>query len=374
MDVLILSCGTGGGHDSAAKAILEEMIRRGNNAVMLNPYSIKSNRLANVIDKCYISIARSAPKGFGAIYKIGDLYRRLPFRSPVYFANCLMNRTLNEFLKKNHFDVVVMTHLFGAEILTSMKQHGMKIPNTIFVATDYVCIPFTEETECDAYVIPAVDLAEEFIDRGIPVEKIYPFGIPVRSSFIVRETREEVKLRLGLDKDKKYILIAGGSMGGGGIEKAIEKLRVYFADKSNTELIIICGSNKALFDRLKEQSYPNIAVIEHTDDMASYIKASNLFITKAGGLSSTEAAVSGVPIWHTSSIPGCEIYNARYFSQHGMSINGEITNDSFAVINKLLHNDDMSRSMINRQKKYVSSQATIRVCDLAEKIAEESAS
>lgn len=76
--MLILSCGTGGGHNSAGKAVLEEMKRRGHNSVMLNPYTLKSNRLAAVIDKCYISIARSMPGGFGVIYKLGDLYRGLP--------------------------------------------------------------------------------------------------------------------------------------------------------------------------------------------------------------------------------------------------------------------------------------------------------
>ena len=44
-----------------------------------------------------------------------------------------------------------------------MKRHGMKLPLTIAVMTDYTCIPFTEETECDYYVIPAKDLEKEYI-------------------------------------------------------------------------------------------------------------------------------------------------------------------------------------------------------------------
>ena len=48
--------------------------------------------------------------------------------------------------------------------------------------------------------------------------------------------------------------------------------------------------------------------------------AADFFITKPGGLSSTEAAVCGIPIIHLSPIPGCETFNARYFSQHGMGL------------------------------------------------------
>ena len=48
-----------------------------------------------------------------------------------------------------------MPHLFPAEMVTQMKAKESIFPPTIFVATDYVCTPFTEETNCDAYVIPS---------------------------------------------------------------------------------------------------------------------------------------------------------------------------------------------------------------------------
>ena len=46
MDALILSCGTGGGHDAAGKAVREELIRRGHRAVMMNPYVLRGQGLA----------------------------------------------------------------------------------------------------------------------------------------------------------------------------------------------------------------------------------------------------------------------------------------------------------------------------------------
>lgn len=369
MDALILSCGTGGGHDSAARAVLEEMEKQGHNAVMLNPYMLKSRRLADSINNTYITAARDAPKAFGAVYKLGDLYRQLPFRSPVYFANHGMSGILQGYLAENHFDVVIMTHLFAAEILTNMKRQGMEIPGTIFVATDYVCIPFTEETECDAYVIPAEDLAGDFVGRGIPREKLYPFGIPTASAFAGQEDRDTVRRRLGLDAGKKYILITGGSMGGGKIEKAIAKLRAHFASREDTVLIIVCGSNKVLFDKLSPQADDRTIVIGYTRDMASYIKASDLFITKPGGLSSTEAAVCGVPVFHTSPIPGCESHNARYFSQRGMSISGEVDDEILAAVDKILDDDHVRAEMVASQRNYCSPHAAADICALAQQMA-----
>lgn len=368
MDALILSCGTGGGHDSAGKAILEELQKRGHRAVMFNPYNLKSSRLSGGIDKSYISTVQNVPRIFGVVYHLGNWYRKLPFRSPVYFINKPMVSYMQAYLAENHFDVVIMPHLFPAEILTNMKQHGLPIPKTIFVATDYVCIPFTEETECDAYIVPTDELADDFTRRGIPKEKLYPYGIPTHSRFSENEYRGEIKRQLGLDADKKYILITGGSMGGGKIERAIDKIESYCRDRNDTELVVVCGSNQELYNRLKERYNQTITVIGYTDEMSSYMKACHLFITKPGGLSSTEAAVCGVPILHTSPIPGCESHNALYFSRHGMSISGDITDSTIALIDDLLNNEQRISMMIDSQKTHINPRAASDICDLAERM------
>ena len=51
MNVLILSCGTGGGHNAAGAAVQKQLQKQGHQVVMINPYQLKSNRLAGVIDK-----------------------------------------------------------------------------------------------------------------------------------------------------------------------------------------------------------------------------------------------------------------------------------------------------------------------------------
>ena len=147
MDILILSCGTGGGHNAAGSAVAEELMRRGHRATILNPYTLYSEGLAEKINNFYIKPVQKAPTAFGVVYSAGQLYRRLPVHSPVYFANYGMVSRMEEYLSRNHFDVIITTHLFPAEILTCMKKKGIHIPKTIFIATDYTCIPFTEETE-----------------------------------------------------------------------------------------------------------------------------------------------------------------------------------------------------------------------------------
>ena len=183
MDALILSCGTGGGHNSAGEAIEQALSARGHCVTKLNPYLLKSEKTAQTVNNAYIRLVQKIPGAFGAAYRLGNAYRKLPISSPVYELNKLMVPLLKQYLTENRFDCIVTTHLFPAEIITNLKRKGKTVPPTYFIATDYTCIPFTEETDCDYYIIPAEELTDEFAARGIAREKIVPLGIPVKQRY-----------------------------------------------------------------------------------------------------------------------------------------------------------------------------------------------
>ena len=370
MDSLILSCGTGGGHDAAARALVEAMELRGHRAVMLNPYTLQSRELAGRIDRLYIGSVQKAPSFFGAVYAAGQLYRKLPFRSPVYYVNLLMRDILGEYLSRNHFDVIITTHLFPAEIITGMKNSGSVLPGTIYVATDYVCLPFTEETECDAYVIPTEELTEHFVLCGLPEEKIYPLGIPVSGAFSARMSRDEAREALGLEQDRKYVLVSGGSMGGGQLRNAVKALTGAVSQRSGTELIIICGSNARLYEELSSAGLPHTSVVGFTREMPAYMRAADLFVTKPGGLSSTEAAVCGVPMVDTAAIPGCETHKARYFSFSGMSLSWPPSPGALEDALGLLDSFPARAAMLRSQHRIIRPDAAAQICALAEDMAD----
>lgn len=369
MEALILSCGTGGGHDAAGRALKEELTRRGHHVTMINPYTLKSDRVANRINNAYIRIAQRAPRAFGAAYGIANLYRHLPFHSPVYFANERMVETMRSYLSEHHYDVVLMPHLFPAEILTNMKEQGLPVPKTIFVATDYTCIPFTEEADCDAYVIPSEALTPEFVRRGIPQDKLHALGIPVSGRFSSPMTREEAANSLGLDPEKRYILISGGSIGAGNVAAVLRTLcRLYEGDQ-DVRIIAICGSRTELAERLREKYGDQVMILDHTDRMDAYLSLCDMFLTKPGGLSSTEAAVVGVPILHIAPIPGCETRNVRYFRQNGMDIPVRHPRRTLRRAVGAVENEVVRDCMIRQQHRCVPVDAAAKICDLAEQLA-----
>ncbi len=365
MDALIMSCGTGGGHNAAGHAVEEELLRRGHGATLLNPFTLTENGISSVIDNTYITIAKNFPHLFGLIYSLGAGVSRLPIPSPVYLLNGAMCDAMERYLSSHTFDVAIMSHLFPAEILTNMKRRGMKVPKTVFVATDYTCIPFTEEIDCDIYVIPSADLTEEYVKRGVPAERIYPLGIPVGHAFSVDEDKKEIRRRLGLDADRHYILISGGSMGAGGLRTVVSILRDHYEGRQVT-LIVVCGSNRKLYEKLSAEYGGEHIIIEHTDKMADYMAACDIFITKPGGLSSTEAAVSGTPVIHITPIPGCESHNMRFFEAHGMSIAVPYPRRQLVSACDMLEDESARGTMTENQRRVINRDAARRICDLIE--------
>lgn len=368
MEALILSCGTGGGHNMAGQAVADELERRGHTVTFLDPYQLAGKKTADHVSNLYIKLVQHSPRAFGWLYSLGEAYRNLPIHSPVYWMNGKMAAVMGQYLDEHHYDCIIMTHMYPAHILAHLDAGRSSRPKTVLVATDYTCAPFMEEANCDYYVIPAPDLFEEFCARGIPAGKILSYGIPVRKEFAEAYGKEEARAKLKMEQGKRYILLAGGGIGAGQIAASIKVLQRFLQKNRNYTLLVICGKNHKLYEKLhkKYAGQAQIRIIEKTAQMADYMKACDLFITKPGGLSSTEAAVSGVPLIHIAPIPGCETHNAEYFLNHGMSI--FVRNPKKELLPALyaLQEGGGFREMLLAQRVCVDPLAGAKLCDFME--------
>ena len=67
----------------------------------------------------------------------------------------------------------------------------------------------------------------------------------------------------------------------------------------------------------------DVKIVGFTKNVPEYMAACDVIYTKPGGLTSTEALVSGTPIIHTAPIPGCESKNYRFFGKRGLSFHAK---------------------------------------------------
>ncbi len=364
MKILILSCSTGGGHNAAARAVQEQLLFQGHQAVLLDPYTLAGPKTADRVGNSYIQVASRTPGLFGLVYRLGAAVSSPRRKSPVYYANIRTARKLKTFLEENAFDGIVMSHLFPAEMVTYLKRKRCPLPPTVAVCTDYTCIPFWEETDCDYYILPHEELLAENQEHGLPAEKLLPYGIPVGMQFGAPADQARARERLRLPPDKPVYLVMSGSMGFGKMHLFVFELTRKLT--RGEHLIIICGNNRKM-RRILRTTYrrnPRVHVMGYTEHVADYMDASDVVFTKPVGLSSTEALVKNIPIVHTAAIPGCETRNREFFVSRGLALASEHVHTQVSQGITLAENREIREAMIHTQKKYAKPHASADIVKL----------
>lgn len=359
--VLILSCGTGGGHNSAARAMEEELLNQEIQADFIEYLDIVNPKLKNKVNNIYIKSTGGEGRVFKNIYHLGEMYQKTKLKSPVYTINSLSKNKLYDFIKKEKYDYIITTHLFAAQALTVIKkEHDIHFMS---ISTDYVCVPFFSEADADYTVIPHKELENDFIENGIKKEKILSLGIPVSRRFSKSYDKIQCKKELGLDKDKEYVLILNGSMGFGNVGDVLARL---LAEIKDVNFIISCGNNEKLLNKLNERYHDNDRVINlpYINNLEKYMASSEVILTKPGGLTTSEIATMRKPLIHIMPIPGCENYNAAFFENRKMSIKCENIEEVILNTKKVLLDKNLQKEMIQNQEKYINSNASREITQI----------
>lgn len=372
MKVLILSCSTGEGHNYAGKALQECIRLHGDEADMLDIMLLAGKRVSRFVGGGYVSIVKHAPRFFHFLYRLGGVVSSSHRKSPVYYANAMLAKPLKRYLEEHHYDVIATPHLFPAETLSYMKHKKMLSHKVVAIETDYTYIPFWEETDCDFYIIPHKELKEEFAARGLPAHRLKPYGIPVRQAFSAPRVPKAARQMCKIPENAHVYLIMSGSMGFGKIQLFVaELLRRIQRDEY---IIVICGANKKLYRILTGEfgRSANIRIVGYTEHIAAYMDACDVLYTKPGGLTSTEAAVKGIPIVHTTPIPGCETRNLEFFSAHGLSVTSDKFYGQIAAGQSLLRDPVRCETMRTAQSSAVPGDAALKTYRLLRRICRKS--
>ncbi len=355
--VLILTCSTGEGHNSAARAIETTLLNMGVACELKDPVSFQSERMKRLVSSLYNDTIRKAPAVFGAVYKIGDLYSSTKLPSPVYWANAHYSNALKRYILENGFDAVICTHLYGMEAMTAIRRNSdFKIP-CYGVLTDYVVIPFLEETDLTGFFVPNQEAKQYLVSKRIPSEKITVSGIPVNDVFRQHIDKNDARAELGIPTGKKVFLVMTGGIGCENMESLCESLLCALGTEDL--MIVLTGKNEELKTRLDKKYASNLSVqtVSFTKKVANYMAAADVLLSKPGGLSSTEAAVANIPLVHIHAIPGCETYNAHFFADHGMSLYADTEKKAVTYARMLAYDENMADKMRSMQREHVNPNA-----------------
>lgn len=320
MKILLLTAATGGGHLRAAHAV-EEYIRENTEHEVVTVDALKA--VGRLLDKTvcdsYLLMAKRVPALFGRLYKKTNEFNH--FANLVPKLSGLFSGMLLPAIEEARPDVIITTHPFATEMVSDLKEDGLIAAPLICIVTDYG-VHRAYIADCvDAYVVASEDMIPQVMQLGVAREKIYPFGIPVHGVFFDRSDRVSTLTELKLDPDVPTVLFMAGSFGVSNIMKLYRELDETAA---KMQIIVITGRNQKLYDaferEINEGTNIPTRLIFFTSEVEKYMQASDLLVTKPGGLTVSEALACGLPMAVFDAIPGQEEDNADFLATHEMCV------------------------------------------------------
>ena len=351
MSTLILTCDTGEGHNSCAKAIKEVYDAKGVPCEIVNPVRFVAEWFAKFVHWTHTTIYQKRPKVFEAGYRFTQKHNGLTTKrgSFPYWVLSFGAKKLHEYIIQNNFTDIICVHpLLMMMVSEQQRKYRLDIP-VAFVATDYTCSPGVQDSKPDVCFIPEITLAEEFLCENIRFSQLEASGIPVRQQFYRTVDRKTAKWLSGVPANASHLLMMCGSMGCGPME---EMLDVLSAEES-FYITLVCGNNEKLQQRLSEKyaERKHVHILGFVQNMSLLMDGADLFVTKPGGLSSTEAAVKCLPAVYINAVGGCENYNLDFFASRGCAVAADSANHAATLCKALLKDTEKLEQMRQALKK-----------------------
>lgn len=307
-NALILSEPFGGGHTKAAEALVTRL--EGWNCMIYELGNYLHPRLTSHLAWGYLKTVEKAPWVWGKIYSssLSESYLIPYMYRKIYFTK------LAALLLKTKPDVILSTHPLPAAAISSLRKYKIHVP-LIGVVTDFHIHPSWSLAACDVLCVPSQEIPEWIGNQTSTT--VLPTGIPVRPGFQILSSKEQAKRKLSLDPNKPVVLWMGGSNGISKNMNWVEEIK----HETAIQWIFVTGRNTHLCESLAETLGPceHIKVCGYVQDISALMDASDLLITKPGGVTCSEAIHKELPIVLIPGITGQEEENIEFLLGQGLA-------------------------------------------------------
>lgn len=321
--IAFLSVSAGAGHVRAAQALQAAAGKYypGVEAVHIDLMELVPRLFKTVYADTYIKVVERHPAFWGYLYdrtdheKVDSALSRL--RSAIERLN---TRKLKQVLDEINPDQVICTHFLPAQLLSRKIGLGSFSKPVWVQVTDFDVHALWIHPHISGYFAASDEVAWRMAERGIPAECIRVTGIPIMPVFGERCRRATCAGEFGLDPDRTTLLMMSGGAGVGGIDTLAQRL---LALEGDFQLVALAGRNEKLLAELNglaEKHPERLFPMGFTRVIERVMAASDLAITKPGGLTTSECLAVGLPMVVVSPIPGQEERNADFLLENGAAL------------------------------------------------------
>ncbi|SRX74628.1 undecaprenyldiphospho-muramoylpentapeptide beta-N-acetylglucosaminyltransferase [Aequorivita antarctica] len=220
--------------------------------------------------------------------------------------------------------------------------------------------------------VQKICVAYEGMEKFFPKEKLKITGNPVRQDLLdISSKKEEAISFFKLKKEKKTLLVLGGSLGARRINQLMEKSLSFF-EKQNLQVIWQCG--KYYEETYKNKGSETVQIHTFLNRMDLAYAAADFIISRAGALSVSELCLVGKPVVFIPSPNVAEDHqtkNALAISEKNAAL---LIKESDLDINfenefsEMISSEEKQKSLSENIKKLAKPNATKDIVEEIEKL------
>ena len=308
--IIFLFSDTGGGHRSAAEAIIEAVNLEFPNQFhmeMVDIFKEYAPPPLNRAPEIYPPLSRM-PSVWQFGYRALDGHKRSKAINDALWP--YVSRSIWRLVNENPCDLFVSVHpLVNTPVLHALEHRSQPL---VTVVTDLVSThAFWYDPRATRVIVPTQAARERGLEMGVSPDQIDVIGLPVADRFCqpVGE-KNMIREKLGWAQDVPTVVLVGGGEGMGPLEQTAMSINEAALPIS---LVIIAGRNRKLKAKLERQTW-NVPVYIYgfVRDMPDFMRAADILVTKAGPGTICEAFIAGLPLILYSKLPGQEDGNVSY--------------------------------------------------------------
>ncbi len=366
--ILLMYISRVSGHRQATVAISKSLkqLMPDADVMSINGFGYNYPVLESVINAAYMGIIRHSPRVWDYLYDNPRVVKRSANLRK--FLNTSSHKKMEKLFREFPADTVICSQAFPCSMVADYKMaKGLDI-KVIGVLTDWAPHSYWINEGVDIYVVPSEDSRDRFIKKGVPPEKIRVFGIPIRNAFSEEMDKVQTRRSLGLAEDVPTALMMGGGQGLGQLKQAVKSL---LKGPTSLQMIVVAGANQKLFKWLKKtapKAKKKILFYDYASNIPELMSASDLIVTKPGGMTTSECLAKGLPMVIINPLPGQEARNTDFLIEHRIAVHVHDVADLADEVEFLLRSPDRLKAMAAAARRQGKPDAADKIASLAREL------
>ena len=361
--ILFLYSDTGGGHRSAALAIIEALEAYFPDQVTTEMIDFFEAYAPPPFDKAAeaYSVMAEVPN----LWELGYRLSNGKYRSKLVYDVLwpYIRKAAANLVHEHPCDMFVSVHpIINTPLLRIMGEEHKPY---VIVITDLVSThAFWYNRDATLTLSPTQEAKQRGVSLGVPEDKIEVFGQPISDHFRQPILPKDVlRSQLGWPQDLPVILMVGGGEGMGPLEET-----VLAVDKASLPLMmaVVTGRNQKLKTRLENAGLktPN-QIFGFVENMPQLMFAADAIVTKAGPGTISEAFIAGLPIILYSRMPGQEEGNVLFVVEKEVGVWAPEPQQVVETLHDWINHPEIIKNMAEKSRSYARPDASR---DIAERI------